>query len=104
MRISDWSSDVCSSDLSCQLHQRSSCAVVKPGLGWLLGEPDAGHGVTRGEAREGLTAAGQERAHDAADRGIRADGPDGVRLTQVVALLGEAPVQVLVDEIGRAHV
>src|SRR3546814_12343987 len=40
---------------SCQLHQRSSCAVVKPGLGWLLGEPDAGHGVTRGEAREGLT-------------------------------------------------
>src|SRR3546814_4860545 len=71
MRISDWSSDVCSSDLEACLDERGEGGSATNGVGDRQPEPPA----FRAEQRFGLAAAkacGVEADPAAADRGIGA--------------------------------
>src|SRR3546814_3793316 len=101
MRISDWSSDVCSSDLLLRLQ------LLGPLLGALLGLL-AGLGLVRVVARGALTHARRiEEARNAVGR-LRADTEPmvraiGVELDALLVVLGEKRV-VIADPLDEAAV
>src|SRR3546814_21019897 len=93
MRISDWSSDVCSSDLrrSCEacLDERGEGGSATNGVGDRQPEPPA----FRAEQRFGLAAAkacGVEADPAAADRGIGAAAEAGRQFDHLFDQIGSA--------------
>src|SRR3546814_18237992 len=72
MRISDWSSDVCSSDLADPADRRAWQLYLTPRAGDLLGEMRATADALTAEATEGLSAAEREQLIDLVER-VRAN-------------------------------
>src|SRR3546814_3737210 len=116
MRISDWSSDVCSSDLEAvlgrELPQATASAIATenrlsengqlpvgkvPGLGPELSIFDTGFDASWEIDLWG----GTRRAIESAE--ARADAAEEARRAVVMQVIGEV-VRSYIDQIGRAHV
>src|SRR3546814_4228408 len=100
MRISDWSSDVCSSDLAARALIGAGADGVKIGIGpgsICTTRVVAGVGVPQ------LTAI-MESAEEAAKSGIPVIADGGLRTSGDLAKALAAGASSVMVEIGRAHV
>src|SRR3546814_3979303 len=104
MRISDWSSDVCSSDLCVCLHAFRRLGVQRADTGATTGPADTGLAVSDQTRRIGKTRLEQRQETQLRCRWIAARYSDQPCLPDFLAIDFRQTVDRLVQQIGRESV